>query len=264
MTQNSGLITKLVSLGLSENQARIYLSVIERGKATVLEIFRDTGIQRPTVYENVLVLQDKNLLSQIVIGKKRYISAHEADALLKFVEEKRTTAREVADEISALTQHKVTSRTPIKIFSGVEGAKLLADVILSSASKEILTVGSYAVLNEVFSERYLRQLWAARSKKRIHARVLFNASDAPALRKDRSYGDIGNITFDREVRLLSASLTIPAMFTLVDDTVLFWSRSEEDIFFSIKYASHTKTWRSLFENLWANSDPYIQTGDEAQ
>jgi len=47
------LIKQLELLGLSENQSKIYFALLESKKATVLQLARKIGIQRPTIYDNL-------------------------------------------------------------------------------------------------------------------------------------------------------------------------------------------------------------------
>ncbi|QQS44682.1 hypothetical protein IPM65_03750 [Candidatus Roizmanbacteria bacterium] len=64
----------LINLGLSEEEITIYLSTLEHGSATPLELARNTGIPRTTVYLLIDSLVDKKLLSlSSDMKKKQYI-----------------------------------------------------------------------------------------------------------------------------------------------------------------------------------------------
>ncbi len=55
----------LQEMGLSGNEARIYLSLLEEGKALVSTISKSTGIHRRNVYDSLNRLIEKGLVFQL-------------------------------------------------------------------------------------------------------------------------------------------------------------------------------------------------------
>jgi len=96
----------LINLGLSEEEILVYLSALEHGTVTVLELARNTGIPRTTVYLLIDSLVEKKLL---VLGsgekKKHYLPASPEDlirlAQLK-KEQMQETLHSLRDELPQL------------------------------------------------------------------------------------------------------------------------------------------------------------------
>jgi sugar-specific transcriptional regulator TrmB len=66
-------VKKLLSeSGLSKKEIAIYLSVLELGQATILQIADKSKIKRPTIYDLVPMLINKGFVTEIQKGKKTF------------------------------------------------------------------------------------------------------------------------------------------------------------------------------------------------
>lgn len=54
--------SELRKLGLSKKEAALYLYLLEKGSATVLEISKKTKVSRPTIYRTLRELQMRELV----------------------------------------------------------------------------------------------------------------------------------------------------------------------------------------------------------
>jgi sugar-specific transcriptional regulator TrmB len=261
MAEITLLLEKLVALGLTEKQARMYLAILRRGQATVLEISRDTGIERPTIYENAPHLEKLGLIETTIKGVKKYLTVTDPEKIHALVEEKRSIAKDLVEEIASLRKGQ-SVHTPIKLYSGHAGAKRLAQAILESKEKKIYTLGSYALLYTLFSEPDLRKLWKARVQRGVHVDTLFPASDILALQDNPDYSQSGNFRYDRDTRILPGSMEFHVMYTIVDDQVLFWSAQEENFFFQFSSPSYAASMKTLFSTLWDISKPLCKKPEE--
>ena len=64
------MLTQLKHIGLSENEAKVYLAMLELGPSPVLEIAAKAGINRPTAYAQIESLKKMGLVSMQTKGKK--------------------------------------------------------------------------------------------------------------------------------------------------------------------------------------------------
>lgn len=258
MAKKNQVLDKLMALGLTEKQALIFLSIQKNGTASVLEIFRDTHIQRPTIYENAIVLEELGLIETVIKGSKKRFTATAPERILALIADKERIAKEIVEDLATMKQGKVP-RAPVRLYAGKEGAKKLAQLILNSHGKKVYTFGNHELLYSLFTEEYLRRLWEARVVKHIEVDTLFPASDLPQLQKNKDYSEIGNIRSGRRVRILPDSITWNVMYTIVDDTVLFWSSADEDFFFQFTSPSYAQSLKSTFLTLWDISTPFKDT-----
>ncbi|QQR78548.1 MAG: hypothetical protein IPJ68_05780 [Candidatus Moraniibacteriota bacterium] len=254
MTKDAQMLEKLMALGLTEKQGQIYISIQKHGICSVLDIFRDTHIQRPTIYENAVTLESLGLIETVVKGAKKRLAATAPERLQALIKQKELVACELVEDLASIKKGDVL-RNPVRLYAGREGAKKLADLILESKGKTVLTLGNHELLYALFTERDLRRLWEARVAKNIHVEALFPSSDRPTLQRNKDYSETGNIRYNRTVRVLPASIDWGVMYTIVDDNVLFWSAQKEDFFFQFSSPSYAASLRTVFQILWQISKP---------
>src|SRR3989344_8340889 len=65
----------LGEFGLTENESKVYLTVLESGSALAGEITVKTGIHRRNVYDSIERLIKKGLMGYITINNKKYFKA---------------------------------------------------------------------------------------------------------------------------------------------------------------------------------------------
>lgn len=89
----------LVSYGLKEKEAKVYLACLYNGASSTLRIARETKLPRTTIYGILSVLEQKNLINKIVQGK---------------------ISRFVAVDPKLIVEQSLKQYTSIKSFSGFE------------------------------------------------------------------------------------------------------------------------------------------------
>lgn len=108
------LPAELRKLGLNKKEADVYLFLLEKDSAAVLEISRETSLSRPTVYRVIQSLIRKELILKGKENKKSYFSADSPDSFLKILRVKRRQAEEQEREflrIISILQTKYYSRS---------------------------------------------------------------------------------------------------------------------------------------------------------
>ena len=65
-------ISTLIGLGISGTQAKIYLSLIERGTSTIRTISEVSGVGRPDTYRAMLELEHKGLIETVISTPTKY------------------------------------------------------------------------------------------------------------------------------------------------------------------------------------------------
>ena len=64
---------KLTSLGLQDNEARVYLALLELGRGNVTEVSKAAGLNRTSGYDILERLGTLGLVSRSTLGKKKLI-----------------------------------------------------------------------------------------------------------------------------------------------------------------------------------------------
>lgn len=102
--------------GLVEKEARIYIALVELGKATAYAIAKQSGLKRPTVYVVLEELRHKGLINKVPHLKNQTYTAKDPEEFMFEQENKLLEARRALAVLSAKYQKKKASA---HLFEGV-------------------------------------------------------------------------------------------------------------------------------------------------
>jgi len=122
----ANLLSILKSIGLSENQAKVYLAGLELGPTRILELARISGVKRTTIYSVMEELLDHDYFTTLKKeGKKQYL-AIDPDSLKHMILERHETLTHNLPELRALY-----SLSPVKpkvvFYEGIENLKRIME-----------------------------------------------------------------------------------------------------------------------------------------
>ncbi|OGL87829.1 hypothetical protein A3I42_00430 [Candidatus Uhrbacteria bacterium RIFCSPLOWO2_02_FULL_49_11] len=172
----------LVNLGLNDNEAKVYLSLLESGPTLVSSIGKKAGINRTTCYDLLERLVKYNLATYAsgASVRKKY-AAMPPDHLLHFLERRQTQFERQRDELRKQMPefkmlYKEIERPHIKFFDGIEGVKAIYRETLKS-KEEILSIGDCEEWDSRELVQWARSYNRLRAKLKIHERVLIPAGE---------------------------------------------------------------------------------------
>ena len=90
MVNNQVIIKKLEDFGLSQRQANIYCSLLEKGVLSPLQLSRITNVNRTTLYREMEQLQKMGLVEEIVEEHATKYSAASPQTLELLIAKKET------------------------------------------------------------------------------------------------------------------------------------------------------------------------------
>lgn len=134
----------LLELGLSENEALVYLASLHLGPSAILKIAKSAEIKRTTVYAVVESLKKKGLMNVEIKGWKKLFAAERPEKLYSTIEARKELVRENLPEFSALYNLKGEEGF-IKYHEGLESIKSVYDSLL----EEIKIHEDYLVISDV-------------------------------------------------------------------------------------------------------------------
>ena len=100
----------LEEIGLTKNESKVYLALVEEGASRAGWITRKTGIHRRNVYDAIEMLIQKGLVSYIKENNIRLYSAVEPTRLLEILKEKERSIEAIVPELQKkfnVTQEKI-------------------------------------------------------------------------------------------------------------------------------------------------------------
>ncbi|MEK6846489.1 MAG: helix-turn-helix domain-containing protein [Nanoarchaeota archaeon] len=109
----------LAELGLSPNESKVYLSLLETGSTTITKIAEVSGIHRVNVYDSVGRLKDKGLLGEITREGKRYYQAAPPEALKNILREKEIRLNQIMPQLE-LAGKISNNHQQVEVYEGTD------------------------------------------------------------------------------------------------------------------------------------------------
>ena len=259
------MLDELKKIGLSENEARVYLALLELGSETAQEVAKKSGVKRATTYVQLEGLMRLGLVSTFEKparrnggGMKTFFRAEDPEHLIKIADREKKLAKEresALDEIlPGLGKLYLSSgeRPRVRFFEGMEGVKtmLSGTFKVKTEAKEVLGITDLDSALQIFpklAEEYAPE----RVKHEIHSRIIYTGSQGPILKKT-------DVAMLRESRFLptdkfpfSGDISIYG-----DEVVISAVRSAKPFGIIIESKEIADSLRAFFELAWQGAEKY--------
>lgn len=199
------MIDSLKKIGLSENEANVYLALLELGSATAQQIAQKSSVNRPTTYVQLESLMKMGLVSSF---EKESIRQGGASKTFFRIEDPSYLKKVVESEKKALSDREKTlqellpnleqlysgagERPRVRFFEGVEGLKTAQDEFLKTKDKMVESAASLDDVLRVFPA-HPEDYTPRRVQRGIHSKLIYTTargailkdSDAKMLRESR-------------------------------------------------------------------------------
>lgn len=178
-------ISHLEKVGLSPNEVKVYLALLDLGNSLAGKISEKAGIHRRAVYDALNRLIEKGLVGFVIKSGKKYFEATNPEKLLKILKErgeeikrKEKTIQDILPDL--ISRYKQTkSKLEASIYRGKDGLKTVMELILKE-KKDWLSIGSTGKGPEVLP--YFLSGW---HKRRLKLKIKYRGLivDTPRGRK---------------------------------------------------------------------------------
>jgi len=237
----------LESLGLTKNEALVYITLVKTGSSKTGQLLKESGINTGKIYDILNSLKKRGLVSETIINKVKHFSASPSEKLLEYINAKKeilkkeeNTVKSLIPQIELIRKSK-TETTLTEVYTGVNGFKSA----IAEANKtlnprdEILAMGVRSSKGEPFNTIWKQ--WAKETLPKNHERVLFSEKgDFYEFKLKSKYS---------KIRLLESS-TPTAMTIFGKQSALILRYDEPVRVIFIKDKMMVATFISLFEQLW--------------
>ncbi|OGF63511.1 hypothetical protein A2926_02470 [Candidatus Giovannonibacteria bacterium RIFCSPLOWO2_01_FULL_44_40] len=189
------MLDELKKIGLSENEARVYLALLELGSETAQEIAKKAGVKRATTYVQLDALMKMGLVTSFEKGlpagkakKKSYFRAEDPEHLIKIAEREKKVARERESALEEILPGlgklylSAGERPRVRFFDGVEGLKTMQAEFLKSGAELVESFSSaddVAKIFPKFGEEYEPQ----KIKRKIQSKVIYTSANGSFLKE---------------------------------------------------------------------------------
>lgn len=240
----------LAQLGFSDNEAKVYLALLELGEAPVSQIAANAGIKRPTCYLTLDQLEKKGFVAVVPFANKIHYRASKPTALLHAAEDYMQQAKSLVPLLASL--YGQDSLSPkVKLFEGKSGQKVLFTEILQTLSAqkqpEIVWFANWESL-EARRPGELARSFRVHSKKKVKKReIIQDTPKARELVKQYAYANFTN-------KFVPSEKSIGIDLGITGNKVALFSLSAPLFGVLIEHKIIADSLRAIFELAWQGID----------
>jgi len=245
---------ELKKLGLTDKEAKIYLTSLQRGPETAPSLAKIAEVVRPTayvVYENLI---KKGLMSTFTKGKKTFYVAEPPEHLLSLlrlqkqeIEETERQFSKIIPELNDIANTK-GDKPNVRVFEGLEGLQSIREVLLKTKAKEINSFIPVDELFSVFSEKEHKEVITKRRiKRKIKSQIFYTRDKGPFSEAENKEANRDAIWVDKKQFPFNAGIDIYENYLAI---YTFKGKLMGILIEDHKVAS---TMKSIFQMLWKDN-----------
>ncbi len=244
------LIHALTSLGFSENEATVYVTLLKNGASQAGPIVRETRLHRALVYTALERLEHEGL---VTVTRKKSVQVFQPNSptlIQRRVEQAKLTAQELIPELVRLTQGRQVG-IEVRTLVGREGFVTNLHTTIESAErseiKEICIMGGAGSHEsnpfEVTGEDYPDYVRASKQKK-VKKRLLISPRYAALYKKEYA------VHPNNQLRILEEGLSSPSLTRITQEMVTIEMYKPEVLVVQIHHPLVATSYMDTFEALW--------------
>ena len=239
-------IKQLEELGLTRNEAIIYVFLLKIGETTTGKIIKETGIANSRVYETLNSLIARGLVSYNVQKGGKHFSACDPKKFIELEEERKKKIQELIPGLMSLKNNE-KKETITAVYEGFDGFKTAFKKIIDDcpSGKEIFILGFSEQQSKTESLRlFLSNMNLKSNQKKQKLRIILDSSVKETLGKDREKEK------NTEVRYMPKGYVSPAAMDIFEDYVYMFLWGEKPFVFMIKNKAIAESFKVYFNFLW--------------
>ena len=235
--------TQLKELGLTDNEIRIYMVLLENGMMNPSEISKKLGLHRGYIYDALERLGEKEVVNFIFKDNKKYFQATSPHNLVELLKFRLDNFRKVVPELSRLMDFK-KEETRVEVHKGKRVYIILLKDVAATLKKgdEVCLIGvnEEILLSEV-EPIYLEQYLNSIKEKGIKEKIIIKKGAKKIRYSNLKYKEIDKKYIGKTAQIIYGNKV--ALFILGNPYYLI----------VIENKDVAETYRKQFELLWAKA-----------
>jgi len=237
----------LESLGLSRNEAKIYLTLLRLGKANSAELARESGIHRINVYDVLNSLIAKGLVSYVAESGTRFFKPESPEKLKEILDAKQLL---LGSELPGLLEKFNSKKEPwdVSVLRGVEGKRSqfeeIARISKSTTNRVFVPHGLMSLERPPYNT-VLRKWFERLSKQNVNSKLL--VLDVPKARQRAKLFrglERFQLRFSKEIHFS------PVSWDVCSDLLFLTFHTEPYLVIRIKSQAIAEAFKNSFELMW--------------
>ncbi|HLC72939.1 MAG TPA: helix-turn-helix domain-containing protein [Candidatus Nanoarchaeia archaeon] len=240
----------LEKIGLSQQEAKVYLSALKLGVAKASDIAQKANIKREASYYVLKSLEEKGLVSEVIRSGVKYYNAIQPKRILEILEEekqqKTDIIKEIIPELEKLQKIAIT-RPKVEFYEGVEGFKTVLSILLQKRGQVIYCYVSENIVN--FLPTFSLQFRRRRRENNISLKVITHRTKTTEHLRKMDKEELRKTRFNDAIMRNSDS----AFYILSDAILILKANEKEQLGIYIKEKGVAKLQKDIFERVWKES-----------
>jgi len=243
--------TKLLEeLGLTKNEVKVYLVLLELGNTSAGPLIKKIGMHRAAVYDILNILIDKGLVHYVIQANRKYFEAQSPLRLFELINSKKQKLNEQETQLKQLIPQLQSQRKLSKeeqegtIYKGKKGLKSIFEDILKE-KKEWFVFGATGQFKEIF-HAYFIHFHNKRTKLKIPLKIIFNEE----IKKQKREKELKLC----KIKYLPNSYISPSTTYIYNDKIVIINWSTEPLAFLMKSKQIANSYRNFFKILWQKAN----------
>lgn len=251
------ILQKLVEFGLSEKEANIYLTLLQIGEGSIVDIAAHSLIKRPTIYSGIESLQKKELVYTITHGKRVRYKPKPPSEFKQILRQRETQLQTLVPQLEGIAEiPPLRSEHGIRYVEGKSAVvSLYRELFSRHAQKEEVYIFSslrdlhahFPEMLHLFDRLDIRWKWHIREIIPNQAEALEYLRQSQKLRANHTR---------RQLRVLPKGLEpVDSECMLFSDTLILVSLEPPIYALILTSPAFTKSFRVLFDAAWRLAVP---------
>jgi sugar-specific transcriptional regulator TrmB len=237
------ILDTLAALGLTSSQSLLYVSGLKLGKTTVINLAKESGLKRPTVYRLLEELITARLFIKVEQGWKVYYEAAHPKSLYQLLGYKTQLLDTNFASINNLYTAKNTAG--FQYYEGLKEIKVLYQQILSEVEfmQDYLVLGNHDLflsLDKAFFESFIRD----RNNKNPNIKMVFPESEVA--REAIKYQDRPNV----QIKLMQNANIYKQNIIITPTKVIIHNLEQPTSAIVLSQENIVVSFKSLFYMIW--------------
>lgn len=237
-------------LGLSDKEALVYIELLKSDSLSGIELSRNTGIKKATVYLIIDSLVSKDLIREIKVGKRIHFKAESPDQFKVIFDKKKyelesqmKNIQEIIFELKSV-EKKVGTKPSVTYYEGKQAMKESIEEYVGQigySQGDDYGIYSYDLFEKIFSKKDIEEI----DRKRIENNVKFKAIYTGGNKF------IPNKPNQELIKIAQDMFPIESEILIFNDEVKIHTLGKDVFGISIKNKEFATTMKSLIEYVFS-------------
>jgi sugar-specific transcriptional regulator TrmB len=244
-------------VGYKQEETKLFVTLLKKGAMTILELSRETGIERTKIYTLVENLLRDGLIDEQLDYKKKYVRACDVSKIELILKDRIDALQSLTTNFTSFIS-KVNllggsvSPTGIKFYRGVDGIK--QQLWNGLCAEKVIYSYSYRNFIEIVGYRFFDS-WAAEFERRglVNKEI---RSDEYVSSEEEPHAQYRSFVGDELRYLPNKILDIQLAVDIYNDTISLYNWNKGEIFgVEIVNKQFADLQRQIYEQYWTLATP---------